>query len=250
MKRRATWAAVLILGLAVIACGGEEAVEPSTTEAPEAGSSSAQPPPGEPAPEASAPTVNPLLDPYHPEYSQQAPASYRVAFDTSKGQFVVEVHREWAPLGADRFYNLVRTGFYNNNRFFRVLDGFVAQFGLNGDAAINEAWDIAAIDDDPTREMNTRGRLTFANSGPSSRTTQLFINLGDNLSLDNRGFPPFGEVIEGMGVVDSLYADYGEGTPRGNGPDQLRLGAEGNDYLERDFPLLDYVELAMVIAER
>jgi peptidyl-prolyl cis-trans isomerase A (cyclophilin A) len=163
---------------------------------------------------------------------------------------VVEAHRAWAPLGADRFYSLVQTGYYNNNRFFRVVDGFVVQFGMNGVPAINEAWDLAMIEDDPAGEMNTRGRLTFAHGGPGTRTTQLFINLGDNLRLDTMGFPPFGEVIEGMDVVDSLHSAYGDGPPRGTGPDQGRIGTEGNAYFDREYPLLDYVDSASVIAER
>ncbi|NKB90336.1 MAG: peptidylprolyl isomerase [Acidobacteria bacterium] len=191
-----------------------------------------------------------MLDPTHPDANRQGPDSYRVAFDTTKGRFVVEVHRDWAPLGADRFYNLVSTGYYNGNKFFRVVDGFVVQFGMNGDPAINEAWDMASIADDPQGEMNTRGRLTFAHGGPNTRTTQLFINLGDNLNLDNMGFPPFGEIIEGMDVVQSLYSEYGDGPPYGTGPDQTFIGEEGDAYFDRQYPLLDHVETAAVIAER
>ena len=204
----------------------------------------------DPEPEPEAPAGNPLLDPMHPEANLQAPDSFRVAFDTTKGRFVVEVTRAWAPLGADRFYNLVRTGYYDGNKFFRVVDGFVAQFGMNGDPAVNEAWDMASIPDDPMGEMNTRGRLTFAHGGPNTRTTQLFINLQDNLNLDNMGFPPFGEIIEGMGVVESFYSGYGDGPPYGSGPDQTSIGSEGTAYLEREYPMLDYIESATVIAER
>jgi peptidyl-prolyl cis-trans isomerase A (cyclophilin A) len=183
----------------------------------------------------------PLMDPDHPDSNRQAPDQYRVTFTTTKGDFVVEVHRDWAPLGADRFYNLVQVGYYNNNSFFRVVDGFVAQFGMNGDPAVNEAWDRASIPDDPMGEMNTRGRLTFA---------QLFINLGDNLNLDNMGFPPFGEIIEGMDVVDSFHSGYGDGPPRGTGPDQGLIGEDGTAYLERQYPLLDHIESARVTGER
>ena len=257
MKRAGLrWVAMLALGMAW-ACGGAETADESAP-APEESAPAATP---EPAPESSsepaatpdpdpAPTTDPLLDPDHPESNATAPAQFRVAFETTKGRFVVEVHRDWAPHGADRFYNLVRNGYYDGNRFFRVVDGFVAQFGMNGDPAVNEAWDMAAIPDDPDNEMNTRGRITFAHGGPETRTTQLFINLGDNLNLDTMGFPPFGEVVEGMEVVESLHADYGDGPPYGMGPDQGRIGQDGNDYLDREYPLLDAIESATIVAER
>ncbi len=250
MKRSSIWTAVFFLSIGLVACGGaEEPAEPAP--AGDAAGAAAPPAPEENLEPVSTVGTMPLLDPDHPDANRQAPGQYRVAFATTKGEFIVEVHRAWAPLGADRFYNLVQVGYYNNNRFFRVLDGFVAQFGMNGDPAVNEAWDRALIPDDPMGEMNTRGRLTFATGGPNSRTTQLFINLGDNLNLDNMGFSPFGEVIEGMSVIDSLYSDYGEGAESGGqGPSQGRIGAEGEAYLARDFPLLDYVESARVVAER
>ena len=144
----------------------------------------------------------------------------------------------------------MRAGYYDDNRFFRVLDGFVAQFGMHGDPAVYEAWDRAELVDDPDGEMNTRGRITFAHGGADTRTTQLFINLADNLRLDTMGFPPFGEVVDGMDVVMSLHSGYGEGAPRGAGPDQGSIGAEGNEYLAREFPDLDYITSARVIAER
>jgi peptidyl-prolyl cis-trans isomerase A (cyclophilin A) len=176
----------------------------------------------------------------------QAPATYVVQFDTSKGAFAVEVQRDWAPKGADRFYNLVQNGFYDDARFFRVLDGFVAQFGLNGDPAVNAAWREARIGDDPVKQTNARGTLTFATSGPNSRTTQLFINFKDNTNLDPRGFAPLGKVVSGMDVVDSLYKGYGEGAPSGRGPAQHRITAEGNEYLKKDFPQLDYIKKATI----
>ncbi len=253
-KRRVIWGFVFFLVLGAVACGGaEEAGDEAAAvgDTPVAAPDPETPPAPDPAPApVSVAGTVPLLDPDHADVNRQAPDQFRVAFATTKGEFLVEVHRQWAPLGADRFYNLVQAGYYNGNRFFRVLDGFVAQFGMHGDPAINEAWDMASIPDDPTGEMNTRGRLTFAHGGPATRTTQLFINLGDNLGLDNRGFPPFGEVIEGMSVVNSLYSGYGEGAPDGRGPSQGRIGAEGNAYLEREFPMLDYVESARVVAER
>ncbi len=177
---------------------------------------------------------------------EQAPAVYRVKFDTSRGPFVLEVHRDWAPLGADRFYNLVKNGFYDNARFFRVISGFMVQFGINGDPKISAQWRTARINDDPVRQSNKRGLITFATAGPNTRTTQVFINFGDNAALDAQGFAPFGQVVSGMNVVDSLYSGYGEGAPRGNGPDQSRVQGEGNAYLTKEFPKLDYIKTATI----
>ncbi|HEU5018245.1 MAG TPA: peptidylprolyl isomerase [Pseudolabrys sp.] len=178
--------------------------------------------------------------------TEEAPPTYKAKFDTSKGTFVIEVHRAWAPRGADRFYNLVKNGFYDNVRFFRVLSGFMAQFGINGDPALMAKWRVARIPDDPVKESNTRGTVSFATAGPGTRTTQVFINYGDNSSLDRMGFAPFGKVVSGMKVVDALYAGYGEGAPQGNGPDQSRIQTEGNTYLARDFKRLDYVKKASI----
>jgi len=178
---------------------------------------------------------------------ETAPAAFRVRFETSAGSFTVAVHRDWAPLGADRFYNLARSGYFDGVRFFRVLPGFVAQFGMHGDPAVTRAWFTQRFPDDPVRHTNARGTVTFATSGPDSRTTQLFINYGDNAPLDARGFAPLGEVVEGMEVVDRFYAAYGEGAPQGRGPDQGRIRTEGNAYLERDYPRLDYVKRATVL---
>jgi peptidyl-prolyl cis-trans isomerase A (cyclophilin A) len=175
---------------------------------------------------------------------EQAPATYKVKFDTSKGPFVVEVHRDWAPLGADRFYNLVKNGFYNEGRFFRVISGFMVQFGVNGDPAISGQWRNARIGDDPVSKSNARGVITFATAGPNTRTTQVFINYADNSMLDKQGFAPFGQVISGMNVVDALYNGYGEGAPSGGGPDQSRVQREGNAYLTTAFPKLDYIKSA------
>lgn len=181
--------------------------------------------------------------------SRTAPETFRARFETSAGEFTVEVNRAWAPRGADRFYNLVRHGFYDGTRFFRVLDGFVAQFGISGDPAVTRAWEGETIPDDPVERSNERGTLTFATSGPNSRTTQLFINLADNPRLDGMGFAPIGRVVEGMSVVDDLYAGHGEGAPRGEGPAQGRIEAEGNAYLEEEFPELDYIEEAHVMED-
>jgi cyclophilin family peptidyl-prolyl cis-trans isomerase len=177
--------------------------------------------------------------------TEQAPATFNANFDTSKGLFVITVHRDWAPNGADRFYNLVKNGFYDDVRFFRVIDGFMAQFGIHGNPAVASAWRQAQIKDDPVKQSNKRGFVVFATAGPNTRTT-LFINFGDNTALDKQGFAPFGEVTKGMDVVDKIYNGYGEGAPRGRGPDQGRLQAEGNAYLAKDFPKLDYVKTATI----
>ncbi len=178
--------------------------------------------------------------------NEQAPATYKVKFDTSKGPFVVEVHRDWAPLGADRFYNLVKNGFYDNARFFRVISGFMVQFGINGDPAISARWRGARIGDDPVKQSNSRGFMTFATAGPNTRTTQVFINYANNSGLDGQGFAPFGQVVSGMNVVDALYGGYGEGAPSGAGPEQGRVQSEGNAYLTSQFPKLDYIKSATV----
>jgi len=177
---------------------------------------------------------------------EQAPATYKVRFDTTKGVFVVEVTRDWAPKGADRFYNLVKNGFYDNVRFFRVISGFMVQFGINGDPAIMARWRAAQIPDDQVTQSNKRGTITFATAGPGTRTSQVFINFNDNSNLDGMGFAPFGRIVSGMNVVDSINAEYGEGAPRGRGPDQSRIQNEGNAYLTKDFPRLDYIKKATI----
>jgi peptidyl-prolyl cis-trans isomerase A (cyclophilin A) len=178
--------------------------------------------------------------------TERAPATYKVKFETTKGDVTVEVHRDWAPKGADRFYNLVKSGFYDNVRFFRVLSGFMAQFGINGDPALMAKWRNTPITDDPVKQHNTRGTVTFATAGPNTRTTQMFINYGDNGQLDGMGFAPIGKVTSGMNVVDKLYSGYGEGAPRGAGPDQQRMQTEGNAYLTKSFPKLDYIKKAAI----
>ena len=178
---------------------------------------------------AQSPLANPAA------LNEQAPAAYKVKFDTSKGPFVVEVTRAWAPKGADRFYNLVKNGFYDNVRFFRVISGFMVQFGINGDPGVMARWRTAQIGDDPVTQSNKRGTITFATAGPNTRTSQVFVNFADNANLDSMGFAPFGRIVSGMNVVDALNAEYGEGAPRGRGPDQSRMQMEGNDYLTKDF---------------
>ncbi len=177
----------------------------------------------------------------------KAPDEYKVKLDTTKGDIVIAVTRDWAPNGADRFYNLVKIGYFQDIAFFRVVDGFMAQFGIHGDAKVNKAWRMARIDDDPVKESNKRGFVTFATSGPNSRTVQMFINYKDNTQLDKQGFSPFGRVVEGMDVVDKLYKGYGEGAPRGRGPHQGRIQSKGNAYLKKDFPKLDYIKSASIL---
>ena len=177
---------------------------------------------------------------------EQAPPVYKAKFDTTKGVFVIEVQRDWAPNGADRFYNLVKNGFYDNVRFFRVISGFMVQFGIHGDPKVSAPWREAQLKDDPVKQSNKRGYITYAMAGPNTRTSQVFINFGDNASLDSQGFSPFGRVISGMEVVDKLNAEYGEGAPRGRGPDQSRMQMEGNAYLTKDFGRLDYVKKATI----
>lgn len=190
---------------------------------------------------------NPLLDPSASLVNQTAPAEFTVKFETGKGDFVVKVTRDWAPKGADRFYNLAKNGFFDDARFFRVITNFMVQFGINGDPKISSKWRDAKIQDDPPKQSNKRGYITFATAGPNTRTTQVFINFKDNKFLDSQGFAPFGEVIEGLDVVDKLHAGYGEGAPNGRGPSQGRIQSEGNAYLKKDFPDLDYVKTTKVI---
>lgn len=197
--------------------------------------------------EESAASGNVLLDPRDPVWAAHAPETYRARFETSKGDFVIEVQRAWAPEGADRFFNLVRNGFYDDVRFFRVIDGFMAQFGIHGDPRVAAVWRGRPIPDDSVVRSNTRGMVSFAMAGPNTRTTQVFINYVDNARLDEMGFPPFGRVVEGMEVVDGLYAEYGEGAPRGQGPAQQYIQSQGNAYLDQEFPELDRVIRATII---
>jgi peptidyl-prolyl cis-trans isomerase A (cyclophilin A) len=178
--------------------------------------------------------------------TEKAPDTFKANFDTSKGTFTITVNRGWAPLGADRFYNLVKNGFFDDLRFFRVMDGFMAQIGIHGNPVISKAWVNARIQDDPVKQSNRRGFVTFATGGPNTRTTQFFINFRDNTGLDKQGFAPFGEVTSGMNVVDRLYAGYGDGPPGGKGPNQGRLQGEGNAYLNKEFPRLDFIKAATI----
>ncbi len=174
------------------------------------------------------------------KWNKESPASYNARFETTVGSFTVQVQREWAPIGADRFYNLVQSGYFNGARFFRVVPGFVVQFGLNPDPKVSNAWRQTNLQDDPVRRSNGRGFLTFATAGPNTRTTQLFINLGDNVRLDQMGFSPFGLVTEGMETVDKINAEYGES------PQQPNIEAEGEAYLAANFPKLDKIIKATI----
>jgi peptidyl-prolyl cis-trans isomerase A (cyclophilin A) len=171
---------------------------------------------------------------------------FKVKFETTKGDFTVEVHKEWAPLGVERFHRLVTSGYYDKSKFFRVLPGFVVQFGLAADPKDTQAMSTN-IQDDPVRGQNIKGTLSFATAGPNTRTTQVFINLGDNFRLDSMGFAPFAQVIEGMDVVEQLYSGYGEGAPNGRGPDQGRIRSQGNAYLDQQFPALDAIKKASIL---
>ena len=240
---KARFAALLMLGVA-LAGGCRRAETPAPSPSPTAVVGTPAPlPAAVPTPSPAAPAAA-LLDPSRA--TERAPDRFRVRFETTKGPFVVEVTRAWAPRGADRFFNLVRAGYYDDVAFFRVIEGFMVQFGINGDPRVNTVWQTARIPDDPVIQSNRRGMVTYAMAGPDTRTTQLFINFRDNRGLDGQGFAPFGAVVEGLAVVDALYSGYGEGAPRGLGPDQGRAQAEGNAYLRGSFPRMDFVKTARV----
>jgi homoserine O-acetyltransferase len=186
-----------------------------------------------------------LLDPHDPRLNTRAPEHFRVRFATSQGDLVVEMHRDWAPIGADRFYNLVTHHFFDGQRFFRVRQGVFAQFGIHGDPRVAQAWRMATIPDDPPQQSNTRGTIAYAFTAANTRATQIFINLADNRPFDAQGFAPFGMVISGMDVADRLYSGYGETSGGGmRAGHQDALFAGGNAWLNREFPRLDYIRSA------
>jgi peptidyl-prolyl cis-trans isomerase A (cyclophilin A) len=239
----------IAIGLIVVLAAGawlwssREAAEPSFRDSPRSHEDRASADAHED--EAPLPPIDPrLLTPA--ALTEHAPETFAVELDTTAGNIIIDVHRAWSPNGADRFYNLVRAGYYTDVAFFRVLDGFMAQCGIHGRGEVNRAWQHATIPDDPVVQHNTRGFVTFATGGPNTRTTQFFINYGDNSRLDATGFSPFGQVRD-MTAVDALDGRYGEGAPQGHGPEQGRLQAEGNAYLHRDFPELDYIESARIL---
>ena len=189
-------------------------------------------------PQKQASTPDILLDPS--KLSATAPDIYKVIVEASAGTFVIQVHRAWAPNGADRFYNLVKGGYYNDCRFFRVVKNFMAQFGIHGDPAVNAVWNKQFLPPDRARLSNTRGRVTFAQGSPDTRSTQVFINFGDNSKLDIDSFAPFGEVVTSMVLVERIYAEYGEA------PVQDLIQAAGNLYLQQVFPRLSYIKKATI----
>jgi cyclophilin family peptidyl-prolyl cis-trans isomerase len=189
-----------------------------------------------------------LLDPERDYWRQPAPSRFRVAVETTKGTFVLEIDRALAPRGVDRFYRLVEAGYFDDSRFFRVVPGFIAQFGIPGDPAIAQVWKDRAFGDDSVRASNVRGTIAFAMTGPNTRTTQLFISLVDNTRLDGQGFSPLGRVLDGMDVVDRLYGGYGESAGGGmRGGKQARMMTEGNAHLDRDYPMLDRLLRAYIV---
>ncbi len=233
-------ATVLVLAVAS-ACGGDGRAAPSDRSAGDragaGGAAAAAAEEGRPSGQES-----PLRSPESEAMNARAPDVFRAVLHTTEGPVTVEVRRDWAPRGADRFYNLARHGFFEDARFFRVIEGFVAQFGLSGRPELDRLWRRHPIPDDSVRRSNERGTLTFASAGEDTRTTQLFVNLADNERLDGMGFAPIGRVVDGMAAVDSLYAGYGDGPPRGNGPSQQEILERGNEYLEAEFPELDRIE--------
>ncbi len=189
-----------------------------------------------------------LMNPKHELWSQRSPRVFNVRLETSEGSLVIEIHRDWAPLGADRFFNLVRAGFFDNSRFFRVRPGFIAQFGIPGDPVVAAVWKDQTISDDPVRQSNVRGTIAYAMTGPDTRTTQLYINLSDNSRLDKDGFAPIGKVVEGMDLADKLYAGYDENAGGGmRGGKQGKIFEGGKEYLDREFPRLDKLMRATIV---
>ena len=228
-------ACVVVLAAATASLAQGKPAAPTTTTA-----KPAQPKPtAKPTTPATAP-ANPALR-YPAKLKEVAPATYKASFDTSVGVFVIEVTRAWAPRGADRFYNLVKNGYYNGCRFFRVMPNFMVQFGINGDPKIQSLWADANIPDDPVTQSNKRSFITFATRGANTRTTQVFINFKDNLGLDSQGFAPFGQVVSGMDVIDKINAEHGDR------PVQGRIQKEGNGYLVKEFPTLDYIKKAAIV---
>ncbi|MCU0691265.1 MAG: peptidylprolyl isomerase [Polyangiaceae bacterium] len=248
--RARNWTFLLAAALLAAASTGCEAKKPdsapaSATATVAAPTKAAEAPPPKPAAVPDKPIPEALLAPE--KAKEKAPDKFKAKFTTTQGDFVIEVTRAWAPNGADRFYNLLKLGYFEDIAVFRVVDGFMAQFGIHGSPKVNAAWREASIPDDPRKESNTRGYVTYAMRGPNTRTVQLFINFADNSRLDSQGFSPFGKVVEGMDIVDKLYKGYGEGAPTGAGPDQGRLQMQGNAYLRDEFPKLDYIKSAQIV---
>ena len=234
MKRFAMW--LFLCTFAFLAPAGLSAQAPSGDQstAPKAATSA--------TPRTTHMTTDPAL--LHPAtLIEKAPDSFQVKFETTKGDFVVQVTRSWSPLGADRFYNLVKHGFFTDAAFFRVVPGFIIQFGLSANPAVNAVWHSANFKDDRVTQSNKPGTITFATAGPNTRTTQLFINFGNNTFLDSQGFSPFGQVTSGMDVVQKLYAGYGER------PDQGAITTQGKAYLDKNFPMIDSIKSATIVTQ-
>jgi len=236
MNRRliVSFSLLVVLCLFGWSCTGDKAAESPSEQEPVA---SVESMPEEPNPALLVPGLA----------HEKAPAVFRIEFETTKGPFIVTVNRDWAPRGADRLFNLVNIGFFEETAFFRAIEGFVVQFGISGNPEVNSQWSTARIQDDPVKASNKRGCVTFAMAGPNSRTTQVFINLRDNSDLDTQGFAPIGRVTEGLSVIDSLYTGYGEMAPKGKGPKPKVFNRRGNKYLKMQFPELDYVKRASIL---
>ncbi len=230
----------ILAGLAMTGCDDKESAPPAEMSGRQVVTS-------QPAVAKPAPASSPLLSPE--TANAKAPEVFKAKFSTTKGDFVIEVHRSWAPYGADRFYNLVKVGFFKDVAFFRVLPGFMVQFGIHGSPEVMAKWRGAPIPDDKMiGHSNAPGTITYATSGPNSRTTQLFISYGNNAGLDGQGFTPFGKIVKGMDVVNSIYKGYGGGPDEGGrGPSQGRFQAEGNAYINRDFPKMDFIKSASLV---
>jgi peptidyl-prolyl cis-trans isomerase A (cyclophilin A) len=245
MTLRSSFLATAAL-LVLAACGSG----PTAPLTPVGASSSSAEPTATP-PTVSKPAAHHAVTELDPALATaKAPEVFSAFFTTSRGDFVVEVHRAWAPNGADRFYNLVKLGFFDDTRFFRAIDGFMVQFGISGDPAVNTKWRDANIPDDPVTQSNLRGYMTFAQTGqPNSRTTQVFITYNNHPRLDQSGFAPFGKIVKGMDVVDAFYKGYGEGAPDGQGPSQEKIQNEGNAYLDKDFPKLGRIRSTQLVTQ-
>lgn len=241
---------ILLAILTSFAIAQTPAPKPATAPAKPAAAkpAAAKPAAAKPAAPKPAATNPKLLNPSL--WTKMAPPSFKAKFTTTKGDIVVEAHRDWSPRGVDRFYNLVRSGFFTNVSFYRVVPNFVVQFGASPDPKVEAAWMNARIKDDPVKQSNKKYSLTFAMGGPNTRTTEFFINLRDNASLDGMGFSPIGEVIEGKELVDAIYSGYGDMAEQGGrGPSQQRVQAEGKPYLDKNFPNLDSIKLAVIASE-
>jgi peptidyl-prolyl cis-trans isomerase A (cyclophilin A) len=234
----------VLASLCILACLGAQAQTPG--KVPAKNPAAAQKAPAGKAPAAAKAPFDPaLLQPA--TLKLKAPTEFEVKFVTTAGEFTMKVTRAWSPNGADRFYNLVRHHFYDGAAFFRVLPGFMAQFGMSAYPQVSRAWEQANIKDDSVTQHNHRGYVSFAMAGPNTRTTQIFINYGNNENLDQSGFSPFALVTDGMEVVDKLYSGYGEGAPDGHGPRQDLVGNQGHTYLEKNFPKLDIIRTASIV---